>query len=143
VQRVEERDEVVALAGILGRGCDLERDATGEAFLLGGPPGGLDRSFVIVEPDELGRRIRARHEERRPPWQQPTSATLAPAWSFATTPSSKGSQDSTRESTTGSRMGSGMGAEIRAGLATPSRRYGFWPIGRPTSCHLRMNEMRE
>ena len=30
------------------------------------------------------------------PWPQPTSATLAPAWSFATTPSRAGSHDVVR-----------------------------------------------
>jgi hypothetical protein len=65
VQAVEDRHEVVVLAGIaLGAG-HLEPDSIAEAGVLRRLARMLDRRLVIVEADEAGGRKRLRHDEGR------------------------------------------------------------------------------
>ena len=65
VERVEEGDEVVALAAQLRRAGDLERHAVGDARLRGALARGRDRLGVVVDPDEARGGERLGHQDRR------------------------------------------------------------------------------
>ena len=67
VQRVEARDEVVALAREVRRRRDLEPDAVLDARRRGVLPGALDRLDVVVEADERRARERLGQQHRRGP----------------------------------------------------------------------------
>jgi hypothetical protein len=67
VQRVEEREQIVAATGIVRGARDLEGDAIIQTLPLRGLARPLDRLTVVVETHELGGWERLGHEPRRGP----------------------------------------------------------------------------
>ena len=65
VERVEERHEVVARAGVVRGAGDLEAHAVVDARLAGALARGGDRVGVVVDPDEVRGRERLGQQDRR------------------------------------------------------------------------------
>lgn len=92
VQTVHEADQVVVVSRIVLRRGHLKFHPAIETRLLGPGSRGIDRPGVIIQTDEGRVRIGRAMTMVEAPWPQPTSATLPPDFSFASTPSSAGIQ---------------------------------------------------
>lgn len=96
VQAIEEGDEIEVPFRIVLGGADLEPAVGADTMLAGMSLSVLDRARVkiVAYKLQLGKACAIITVDT--PWPQPTSATLAPFSSLATTPSSAGNQFATR-----------------------------------------------